>query len=68
MSRLRCALCLRPTVPFCTLGGQPIGPKCAKGAGLTRERAKKIPGVAFLQRPAPVKGPTNLDLFEGLTA
>lgn len=68
MSRLVCALCGRPTAPFCTLAGLPIGPKCAQRAGLTRAKARKNRRVVFLARPAPVKGPQNLDLFESLTA
>lgn len=68
MTRLVCALCGRPTVPFCLLGGMAIGPKCAARAGLTPSKAKKNRRVKFLARPAPVKGPQNLDLFEGLAA
>lgn len=68
MSRLSCALCGRPTVPFCMLGGMAIGPKCAQRAGLTPAKSKKNRRLVFLARPAPVKGPQNLDLFEGVPA
>jgi len=34
--RLRCALCGRPTTPFVTIGREPVGPTCARRAGLDK--------------------------------
>ena len=67
MSRLVCAMCGRPMAPFCLLGGMAIGPKCAQRAGLTPAKARKNRDVVFVKRAPPVKGPQNLELFEGLT-
>ena len=63
---LHCALCGRPVLnPAVLIGQLPVGPKCARRAGLL-ELAKKRAGRLSLplfrhRRPAPQE---NMDLFE----
>lgn len=66
--RLFCALCGRVTLsPAVMVGQEPIGPKCAKKAGLLPLAKRKGSRVKAL---APVKversNQRNLDLFECL--
>ena len=67
MAGLHCALCGRPVLnPAVLIGQMPVGPKCAKRAGLL-ELAKKRAGqlsLPRLQRRAPLPSAQNLDLFE----
>lgn len=64
--KLHCALCGRPVLnPAVLIGPLPVGPKCARRAGLL-ELAKKRAGRLSLPRlrftrPAPQE---NMDLFE----
>jgi len=63
--KLRCALCGRPVLnPAILIGQLPVGPRCARRAGLlelARKRvgALSVPRVKFA-RPKPHE---NLDLF-----
>lgn len=62
----RCALCDRPMLnPAVLIGALPVGPKCAKRAGLLELARKRIgrlslPGVKC-RRPEPQE---NLNLFD----
>lgn len=60
---MRCILCGRPTQPAVMLADKPVGPKCARKAGLL-ERARRGKGMLHLvkqqRRPA---DPQTLDLF-----
>lgn len=61
----RCALCGRPVLnPVVLVGQLPVGPRCARRAGLVELARKKvgslsIPRITF-KRPAPQQ---NLELF-----
>ena len=61
----RCALCGRPVLnPVVLIGQLPVGPRCARRAGLVELARKKvgslsIPRITF-KRPAPQQ---NLELF-----
>ena len=63
---MRCAFCNRPMMAAAVLvGAMPIGPTCARKAGLL-ELARKKAGVLRLARPTSVArrtGPETLDLF-----
>lgn len=65
--KLHCALCGRPVLnPAVLIGQLPVGPKCARRAGLIDLARRKsgnlaLPRVRF-KRSAPQE---NLDLFEG---
>lgn len=62
----RCALCDRPMLnPAVLIGQLPVGPTCARRAGLMELARRKVgaltlPRIKF-KRPEPQK---NLDLFE----
>lgn len=62
----RCALCGRPVLnPAVLIGQLPVGPRCARRAGLVELARKKvgslsIPRITF-RRPARQE---NLELFE----
>lgn len=64
--KLHCALCGRPVLnPAVLIGQLPVGPKCARRAGLLAAARKRIgnlslPRMKFL-RPKPHE---NLELFE----
>ena len=64
-----CALCGRVTLnPAVMIGAHPVGPKCAKRAGLM-PLTKRKKGVVFALRKRkqwPKHEDKNLDLFEGL--
>ena len=65
---LHCALCGRPVLnPAVLIGQMPVGPKCAKRAGLLELAKKRVGQLSLprLQRRAPVPSAHNLDLFEG---
>ena len=63
---LRCAFCNRPMQAAAVfVGAMPIGPTCARKAGLL-EMARKKAGVLRLARPSigvRRAGPETLDLF-----
>lgn len=64
--KLRCALCGRPVLnPAVLVGREPVGPKCARRAGLVDLARKKVGQLSFprvkFKRPAPQE---NLELFE----
>lgn len=63
---MRCAFCNRPMQAAAVfVGALPIGPTCARKAGLL-ERARKKSGVLRLARPIAVArrpDPETLDLF-----
>ena len=63
--KTRCAICGRVTLnPAVMLGLEPIGPKCAKRAGLLALKGRKgsrvLPGVRRHIKP----DPKTMDLFE----
>ena len=68
----RCALCGRLTLnPSVLIGAEPVGPKCAKRAGLLE--AVKRPGSRVFTAPASTRRerpacPVTLDLFPELHA
>lgn len=70
-----CALCLRyMRAPAIVVGGQPIGPKCARRAGLIKHVARKGSAVRVVHGKAlhfrvrsVVRDDQTLDLF-GVTA
>ena len=65
----RCALCGRPVLnPAVLIGQLPVGPRCARRAGLVELAKKKVGALALprvrFKRPAPQQ---NLELFaEGI--
>ena len=61
---MRCVLCGRPTKPAVMLADKhPVGPKCAKKAGLI-ERARRGQGqVRLFNAPRRPADPKTLDLF-----
>ena len=64
--KLRCALCGRPVLnPAVLVGREPVGPKCARRAGLVELAHRKVGQLSFprlkFKRPAPQE---NLELFE----
>ena len=61
----RCALCDRPMLnPAVLIGSLPVGPKCARRAGLLELARKRVGRLSFpctkFKRPA---APSNLELF-----
>lgn len=63
---LRCALCGRPVLhPVVLIGQLPVGPKCARRAGLMEPARRKVGSLQLFRgkfvRPAV---PQNLELFE----
>ena len=64
--KLYCALCGRPTMnPAVMIGQLPVGPKCARRAGLVEAARKRVgqlslPRMRF-KRPA---YPETMELFE----
>ena len=61
-----CALCGRPVLnPAVLIGQLPVGPTCARRAGLVELARKKVGSLTLprvkLKRPAPQE---NLELFE----
>lgn len=61
----RCALCDRPMLnPAVLIGTLPVGPKCARRAGLVELARKKVGSLSVprtkFKRPA---APSNLELF-----
>lgn len=64
--KLRCALCGRPVLnPAVLVGREPVGPRCARRAGLVELARRKVGQLSFprlkFKRPAPQE---NLELFE----
>ena len=62
----RCALCDRPMLnPAVLIGALPVGPKCAKRAGLLELARKRVGRLSLpsvkCRRPDPQE---NLELFE----
>lgn len=62
----RCCLCGRPMLnPAVLIGHLPVGPACARKAGLVELARKKVGSLTLprvkLKRPAPQE---NLELFE----
>lgn len=59
-----CALCGRATVPAAFIGAEPIGPTCARRAGLL----KPMRGgrVRLARDPAPPPAPVQLDLLAAM--
>ena len=60
-----CALCGRPVFnPSVLIGQLPVGPKCARRAGLVEIARKKVGSLSIprmkFKRPA---APSNLELF-----
>jgi len=67
MVRLNCALCGRPVLsPAVLIGQMPVGPKCARRAGLLELAKRRVGQLSLprLQRRAPLPSAQNLDLFE----
>ena len=68
---LRCAFCNRPMLAAAVfVGAMPIGPTCARKAGLL-ELARKKAGALRLARPTAVArrtDPETLDLFMEVAA
>lgn len=65
--KLHCCLCGRPVMnPAVLIGHLPVGPKCARRAGLMELARRKVGQLTFprikFKRAAPAE---NLDLFEG---
>lgn len=61
----RCALCGRPVLnPVVLIGQLPVGPRCARKAGLIELARKKVGSLSIprmkFKRPA---APSNLELF-----
>ena len=61
----RCCLCGRPMLsPAVLIGQLPVGPRCARRAGLVELARKKVGALALprarVKRPA---DPSNLELF-----
>lgn len=67
---MKCAFCSRPMLQAAVfVGAMPIGPTCARKAGLL-ERARKKTGVLRLARPCTTPrrpDPQTLDLFAEVT-
>lgn len=63
MTRFRCGVCGRLTVPFALYVGVAIGPTCARRQGLTPARSRRNSRITFPKRPAPAPAPENLELF-----
>lgn len=65
----RCALCGRVTLkPAVMIGAHPIGPTCARKAGLM-PLAKRRAGLVFAasgRKSDPKRDSETLDLFEGV--
>lgn len=64
--KLHCALCGRPvTNPAVLIGQMPVGPKCARRAGLMELARRKVGQLTFprlkFKRAEPQE---NMDLFE----
>lgn len=60
-----CALCGRPVLnPAVLVGREPVGPKCARRAGLVELARRKVGSLSVprtkFKRPA---APSNLELF-----
>lgn len=69
---MKCVLCARPLTHAAVLIGQyPVGPKCARRAGLMPIAAKKLgavrPGPAY-RRSATRQELDQMDLFDGAEA
>lgn len=65
---MRCALCGRVTLhPAALIGAMPVGPVCARRAGLTKPRKRKSAAVVVLKRTKgrATKG-TTMELFPEL--
>lgn len=65
---LRCALCGRPVLnPAVMVGREPVGPKCARRAGLV-ELARKRTGSLSMPRMRVTRqvSPETMDLFAEL--
>ena len=58
-----CALCGRPTVPAVYIGAEPVGPTCARRAGLLKLKGGR---VRLASEPAPTPPPVQLDLLAAL--
>lgn len=65
---MRCALCGRVTLnPAAMIGAMPVGPVCAKRAGLTKPRKRKAGAVVVLKgRRVKSARAMTLDLFPDL--
>ena len=68
--KFRCALCGRPVLnPAVLIGQLPVGPRCARKAGLVELARKRVGSLSFpkvrFTRPAPQE---NLELFEEIEA
>jgi hypothetical protein len=65
----RCAICGRVTLqPAVMLGAEPIGPKCARRAGLLKLAKRPGSRLSAGKRHAPHRDAKTRDLFEGLAA
>lgn len=65
----RCAICGRVTLqPAVMLGSEPIGPKCARRAGLLTLTKRRGSRVAPSRRLATKRDGRTRDLFEGVPA
>lgn len=63
----RCALCGRVTLqPAVMLGAEPIGPKCARRAGLLKLSKRKGSRLFSGKHHAAHRDTKTRDLFEGL--
>ena len=67
MSKIRYALCNRVTLnPAVFIGSEPVGPGCARKAGLLKLVGRKGSRVQPGRRIATRPDCTTADLFEGL--
>ena len=64
--KTRCAICGRVTLnPAVMLGAEPIGPKCARRAGLLKLKRLSGSRIAAGVRRSPKPDQHTLDLFAG---
>ena len=67
MSKIRCALCNRVTLnPAVFIGSEPVGPGCARKAGLLKLVGRKGSRVQPGRRLAVKPDARTADLFEGM--
>lgn len=67
MTKIRCALCNRATLnPAVFIGSEPVGPRCARKAGLLKLAGRKGSRVQLGRRIATRPDCATADLFEGI--
>lgn len=61
---MKCVMCGRALFNVAALAaGRPVGPKCAKRAGLLTEAKREAPMRLFSVRPPPLLNPAQMLLF-----